>query len=1340
MGSRRGGSKPRPKRQQSRISASQTTRVEDALVDEQSKQEDTAPPDVDDAWSKLRQGARNVAGVSWQIEVTTHMLVLGRCGLSDWTDFTPEGIEDVDCRDVVGLTTYVQMKEVRAGQGRMTAKNIADALTHAHKHAEGRPIVVVTDGDLGSDLSFTGWDIDMRTQASQGVSAVAQHLVTVGISENEVHELLGRTFLVRLPWDLRPITERLLVDNLGIPPAVSGIAVSRLNGLMTMASANQRSTTAQTAHSLSVRDVDVILAEVQSTVDFEGLDKAVSAGVCAPANYIVETVMTTRQFFLGTEGAPGIISAGHDVVRPKQMHEILDGFQSHNYSLLLGPSGAGKSVLLWRAARDIFVGASVLRVVRVSTADDVEMLTRHVTLQKPSQIAPLIVAADNLGRPQMGAWPDAARRLREIPWVYLLGAVRSEDFSPRLISGGAALVELSLDLETAADIASAVQESEIELRMAPEEAQDRAQGLLMEYLALLVAGQRFRDVLADQIEGLRNPERRIERTLARWVTAAHSIGLGIEADVLSQLIQEHDDVVGDALNRLRGEHMVLRSGTEWRGLHELRSVTIAELLHESPPPTLAQTYSQVAQAVALPLAGWFLRRLAHESPQTAIAAADSIGRRVASTDDPNTLASALEGAERADSLIYADQSLQILRRHIRHGVTVHDLAVLVYPIANHGVTYQFGIAEMDAGMTRVATIASEVGPRSAAVAQAIGRMVSGADIVRLTAEATDEATARLLEACDGVVEISTAEAQEIYSRLSMPKNADEASIHARIISSLSALAGLDHNQIAMFFGTLERRANMLTSTEVWALNVVTNESEEGTVVSVKVLCPNSEESFSVSMAWEASQSPSNDRAHDHAMRVARRIADGCPEADVIEVQTLGPTGSPYVVGDHEPGYKRLKRRVFPRPDVTRRSVSYQAALRRLDASSTWSDLVREQVRIAGELVNLLEQGHLRLMPSDNAARRRDWKSSVSDVVIAVTALKSRPVAVAVDPEASHAQTDQDERNHDPLTRVYEAVSRVLQDLPDQRSPAGIAFCIEAAIAAVDKAESDGFPTLGSLGSPLPGELRSTLLRLLDLQRAVAAWPAAVQRIKAGPESVDQVIARVVEDTQAREKALLGTTLSDSIDYRFIRARSDKPRPNTVDGRDLILIVELSSLEDLLVQLADARDQLREGLSAWVYIVCTHEGNVLPMALQLTAYTSANFLPVPIERQVSLFEAAGLSATTGVLAEEVAGVLREVGERSYLAALHSMRDKSWPTLDPTGTSELRASSVLDDLSRHQSIDPLMKLCEHVLAEEEGLLPPGQLAGALLQSTSGQPLDADQESLLRAFMMANLLSLG
>lgn len=72
---------------------------------------------VEDRWEKLRQGARNVAGVTWQIAVTAHLLLASRVGDLPFARLTPEGYEDIDCVSADGLLTLVQVKEKGAGAG-----------------------------------------------------------------------------------------------------------------------------------------------------------------------------------------------------------------------------------------------------------------------------------------------------------------------------------------------------------------------------------------------------------------------------------------------------------------------------------------------------------------------------------------------------------------------------------------------------------------------------------------------------------------------------------------------------------------------------------------------------------------------------------------------------------------------------------------------------------------------------------------------------------------------------------------------------------------------------------------------------------------------------------------------------------------------------------------------------------------------------------------------------------------------------------------------------------------------------------------------------------------------
>ncbi|WP_354225680.1 hypothetical protein [Arthrobacter bambusae] len=1266
---------------------------------------------------------------------------MGRVGALRFRHFTPEGIEDVDCRDTAGGVAYVQMKELAGGRGRLTASGVADALFHGQIHVADSPVVVVTDAALGSDLNFTGWMVDMRTDSSAGISAVKDHLTTKGLSEEDAEGLLGRAFLVSLPWDVRPMTEQLLVEALDASPAVAALAVSMLIDLVSMASADQRTTTAQTARTITCNDLDTILADIQSTVGTESLDEAVSAGVCIPANYVASSNLTTEQFYLGVEGAPGLIAAGLDVARPSEMKAILEGFSSHRYALLLGPSGAGKSVLLWRAARDVLVGASVLRVLRVSTAEEVDLLVRHARLQQPSRTAPLVIAADNLGRPQVGAWPDAARRLREIPWVYLLGAARNEDFSPRLAAGGTSVIELVLDAATATYVAEAVRESGIEILMDPQEAQERAEGLLMEYMALLTAGQRFRQVLAEQVEVLKDPQRKVERTLARLVTTAHGLGIGLEADALPRVLSEQEDIVGDALGRLRGEHVIMRAESEWRGLHELRSSTISVLLHESPPPTLERTLMQVAETVSLPLAGWLLRRVAQETPETVFSVAHSIGVRLAEVDDALTLASALEGAERADSLIYAAKSLPVLKEHASATLTVHQLAMFIYGIGNQGIGDDTsGSTDFDKMLRKLAPIATQIGPRAATIVEAVSRHITAANLIRVTSDERPEKISRLLEACIGILNIDEEDATALYSVVPTPTTPEEANIVARIIDSLAVLADLKNSRLSSCIGDLESRANMLTRIEPWALNVAVEDLNGETTLTATLMTPDSESEQSLPLAWDTHQAEPDDIVHSQAMRVAKRLADGCPEAEMVRIVTLSPSGSRYIIAGHEPGYKTLKREVFKRRESVRQSVSYQASLRRLDASSSWTDLLREQVRIAAKLAELLEQGHQRLAAADNASRRKTWESSLAEVNTAVKSLRNRPFSVAVDPGLSHAQTDQDERSEDSVSRAFELIILALGELVEQRFPVHVSLSLQKALASVDEALRAGTPTLGSVGSPLPNELRDQLNRLLQLQRGLAAFPALANIIRSSPETINKVIGQAIQETAAREVALLTEALGSQTGYQLLRVPSEDPLVNTVDEHDIVLVVELSTLDALHEALQKSKVKIREIFTARLYIIATLDRKVLPLAFQFATHSPVDVIPLPAPKRKQICDAAGLTQPQLALTEGVAKTVEELANRSSAAALRYRRNEDWPAADAPEPREPGRHLPARLSEGHAVVDHLIALYQQVVAEEEGFRPPGQLAGAMIQSLSGQAQDADQSQLLHHLSMAVIESFG
>lgn len=66
-------------------------------------------------WDALRQGARNAAGVRYQLAVTARLLAESQAGSLPFVALTPEGYEDIDCFDSDSVHWFVQAKVVGAG-------------------------------------------------------------------------------------------------------------------------------------------------------------------------------------------------------------------------------------------------------------------------------------------------------------------------------------------------------------------------------------------------------------------------------------------------------------------------------------------------------------------------------------------------------------------------------------------------------------------------------------------------------------------------------------------------------------------------------------------------------------------------------------------------------------------------------------------------------------------------------------------------------------------------------------------------------------------------------------------------------------------------------------------------------------------------------------------------------------------------------------------------------------------------------------------------------------------------------------------------------------------------
>lgn len=1321
-------------------------------------------------WGDLRQGARNVAGVTWQVNVCVYLLIAGFAGELPYVRITPEGYEDADCEAANGARTFVQMKEVDGGHGRLAAAAIAEALAHAEASARGSVITLITDGSLGSGLSFTGWTGFLSDQETPGVSDVVSALVDRGYDSDRAKDIVTRSRVVQLPYRVRELSERLLAQAIGCHATVAGLAVSRLTEIFAAASAEQRHTQADTAQRVRTSDIDAAVSHIQDTIDGEGLDHARRMGVCAPADFLTPDAVPARTFYLGVDGRPSHVAANLDVVRPVELAACAEGLIDEQSVLIIGPSGSGKSVLVWRAARDLIPAARVLRVQRVATEQDAADLARHVRLMRPSDHAPVLVVADDLGRPATAAWPEAAMLLREVPHTYILGAARAEDFHPSLLVGATRVVQPRLDEATAVEIGSRINGLGLTQRMDVVEALELSEGLLMEFLALLTTGQRLRQVLAGQVASLANLDRRLQRDAARLLTAAHTLGLSLRADRLAAVLgtATDQDTVGDALGVLRDEHIIVADGTSWRGLHELRSATITGLLHENPPPTIGATWARVVNLVDPGQTGWMLRRVAERAPESLPELVPAVGQLLAeSGHSAADVVKVLEGGERADNTLYVQASTPILRAALPPGLNIETLSTMAYSMRNQSMAWDpIGSDSWDRMVTGVRAVAEQLPLRvnfDNTLAQACA-LLTGEVLERLLGEADIVDAVRLLEAGREHLAVPVPLIRSLIERAPAPHDVVTAMQYSRLIAaSTRHVPALQYDNA---FGTVHDRAQAVAAADPWSLEVTIDVA--AAKIGVKRLLP-VESAMPPMMDWDIPRANASDILNTETVACLERLVDACPELKQFEVRTMTASGTPYRIADHEPAHKDMAREAFPDRAAVRQSVGYQAALRRATASQTWTEVVVEQIELADELTALSEQIPLRIKPHDNNRRRSEWRTRLTDVRTRLAALDPPPMARATGPALDEAHHDDADRTHDAtaraLSNTVDAMDRLCpEDTSQTLRPLAMTMSLRSAVADLRAALVEGRTVLNHRGTPIPDGLISNLERAANLMAALHADNASATSIRTTDplDSSDEIWARTSALAAAASKALLDSRLGSMPRVAIQHVLDPDPQTWSLDQRAWLITTAMDDLDAVTETLNGLTDAERDQLGARIVVLAVgliypttggdrQEAAATPpvsaeprlvsldAGLQVTSDSSRPFLPLTPDQATEWAEAGGLTRIPTDPAPPVA-VLDNLIFRSANAALSRMRLLPSPAGSKhrpgnAGDHAAGVPSTAEGLAGHTVAEVLRFLESQVVAEEAGTAST-TLAGMALSAATGGTSTDDEEVLLAAIAVLHV----
>ena len=1297
-----------------------------------------ADPYSGDDWERLRQGARNVAGVRYQLWVTAYFLAESRRGVLPFLKIVPEGFEDIDCFDGDSRRWLVQVKEFGAGAGRVTASSIANAISHAARVAE-RPdrIVVVTDGQFGSQLLETGCDTSISEISGPGPDNVLSALRDRDHERDEAQALITRTHLVRVPWNVLPLLTRSITDSFGVKPAEAAIISSRLVDDLSEVAADQRSASSHSPGSRVIADLDVLVDRVRDVVDVEGLDSAVRAGVCEVADYNAHPGSNPSMFLQGVDALPAHIGADFDVLRPASCRAVQVGLQQTRYVLISGPSGAGKSAQMWRSARDFAPGAQVIRVHRLEIDEEVEELMRYVRLLEPSGARTIVVCCDDLGRVRTALWPQAVYRLLELSGVALIGAVRSEDFTADLLRGGQ-LVQLRLDNDTAETIGVQLVHAGVSLALEVAEAVNRADGQLMEYVSLLTTGRRLQTVLASQAEYLLRAQDQTGADIACLVCGAHMLGVSIEASDLERGVGCGRAKLTRELVRLQDEHIITTDDQQgWRGLHERRSEVLTELLHRTPPPTRKETICNVLSNLRPASLPWALRRNIEMFESISVDHRAVIRTAIGDCNDARDIAIVFEGLERADHSVTARDYIPVIERHRHSRVSVS--AFSLFACADKLSEIEFGKTGndwLDSMWRAIRACTDDLPRRSTGYCEVAATELQADQLISYVVASELSDAVRTLEATAPYFSLSRSQLSRIEVAFPWPDGILDRKtrlLHGRLSWS-GYSAAIEPVAFVEAFGNIASRLSKAVRAHESTVALIAG--ADNSVVTIELLFdPDGNDEFS-KFDWDPPKNrmETEDLANSRAVELAIYVGECCPELRTVEVRTVLADRSKFVLNDFEPGHKRLDVSARPRRTNVRVVSGVIAAIARQVGAFSWTELIRTRAQIGEKLTELVCDAPRRLSPYGNAGRRREWSTTLAQVERDLLSIDLPPPVSDLDAAGDPVRWDL-ARDEDKLAMALSAMvsplRRMVSSPPVGRGFVQIGAQVQDALEKLRAGLDDpGTPTTSREEVVYP----RTLEALTQLRASlIAVWldSSIKQQIRGTPtglrRAVDiQIEAASVCQTQAERNEL--EAAFDSLGATVHLVPSCDPFPTSISGHEWVVEMPFDSWE---VALQRSKAVNRTVIEVAVTLLWVVDDVVLPFAVLLSREAGGRDIPLAADAIRHIPGVPDRIFEPGETSKALSSVVGELTLASWKNARHRMRPETWPA--PDGVCARAHLSKAIGMTNHTAwasdeiVTILQELIERVEAELLGtsassiateFIVPAALSGRELDSDSAE----------------------
>ena len=473
-----------------------------------------------------RHGSHAGRGFRYQDAVAVMLALQVWAGLSPGAIIVPEGNDDVERQSATG-NGLVQIKSRREDLGGLPLASARDYIIELwERHDKFTPPAAQLELILEQGI------VDHETTADGGIvpnARLASHLRG---------KARGKTLLAKT--EIRQVSSpnadsiAIITNRMSCSPIAAALCVAQLLHEVGMLADDNGRLKAGAYRGLSAIDTDRIITETLAAIDVEAIEVALRNGACEPTDFL--TPLDDPEFYLGVDVQPGHVAAGLVIPRLQPRDALTLGLETRGAALVVGPSGAGKSAIMWDTAHSLRHTIRWYRVLRVDQKD-LPALRQLVRTLRANPDSPVGFIVDDIGRRGAEGWDALTLEFAAVPGVVLLGSIREEDLFLLRGRSRAAEVRAEPDRNLARRIFEELKRTGRTEWAGWQEPWTRSQSLVLEYVHILTAGQRFEETLAEQVGARQcDPSRSAELAILRVVALTGATGETAKAEWLPAVL------------------------------------------------------------------------------------------------------------------------------------------------------------------------------------------------------------------------------------------------------------------------------------------------------------------------------------------------------------------------------------------------------------------------------------------------------------------------------------------------------------------------------------------------------------------------------------------------------------------------------------------------------------------------------------------------------------------------------------------------------------------------------------------------------------------------------------